>query len=151
MNIFVISTGKPDKKFSVIIDNYIKKCSNFYKIQHKPTREVKIKNSSSKKREEEKLILKNINTSGFICTLDERGKAFNTHKFSNFINTRVISNQDLYFIIGGAYGLSEGIKQKAHQSIRLSDMVMQHDIALTVLLEQIYRSFTTLKGLPYHK
>jgi len=146
----IISVGKPEKRISENIDYYIKKCSNYNKIIHLPIKDVRIKNNTEKVSEEENKILKSI-TEGYICVLDERGKSFNTTTFSSFLKTRIESSKDIYFIIGGAFGLGKKVFDKADILIRISDMVIQHDIALLVLLEQIYRGLTIIKGIPYHK
>ena len=150
MKIHVISVGKPSKNFVNIINFYKDKCSKYHKILLHHTKDVKIKDKQKKIQKEEESIL-NIVKNGLLCALDEKGVNFDTPAFSKFINKKINAARDIYFIIGGAYGLSEHIKNNADIKIRLSDMVMQHDIALTVLLEQIYRSLTILKGIPYHK
>lgn len=150
LKIHVISVGKPSKNFIDIINFYKDKCSKYNKIFLHHTKDVKIKDKQKKIEKEEQLIL-NIYKSGFLCIMDEKGKNLNTPTFTKFIDKHVNITSDIYFVIGGAFGLSENLKNKANMKIRLSDMVMQHDIALVVLLEQIYRSFTILKGIPYHK
>jgi 23S rRNA (pseudouridine1915-N3)-methyltransferase len=150
LSVKIISVGKPDKIFLPIIEKYVKKCNKYFPLSHKFTRDVKSKNKDDKIKQEEREILK-LAGDNVICILDEKGKSFKTCAFANFIKKHVVYKKDLCFVIGGAYGLSHEIKQKAEIAIRLSDLTMQHDIALSVLLEQIYRSFTIIKGIPYHK
>ena len=61
------------------------------------------------------------------------------------------AGRDLAFVVGGAYGLDESLQQQCDEIIRLSDMTLPHELARLVLLEQIYRGNTILKGEPYHK
>ncbi len=155
MNISVISIGNPDKHYEQIIEKYIKKCNKYYKVSHIPIRSVKIKDDKTRVKKEFDLITNTLksrqNNKGFICALDEKGKSLDTKGFAGFIKKRILSSVDLFFIIGGAAGLPEEIKRNSDLSLRLSDFTLQHDIALTVLFEQIYRAFTILKNVPYHK
>ncbi len=150
----VISVGKPDKYFWAIINKYAHKCNKYYKLEHDFLRDTKIKDEKTRLKKEEEQINGVINQAKkphFICAMDEKGKQFTTESFSKFIKKRILSAVDLYFIIGGAGGLPENIKKSADLNIRLSDLTLQHDVALTVLFEQIYRAFTILKRVPYHK
>ena len=92
------------------------------------------------------LILKNISSSDFIVLLDEKGEDLNSIGFSLFIEKKHInSNKSLVFIIGGAYGFSDEIYQRANKKIRLSSMTFSHQMIRLFFLEQLYRSFSIIK------
>ncbi len=78
--------------------------------------------------------------------LDEKGKALDSIEFSNLLKDK----KNLDFVIGGAFGVSDEIKEKASLIISLSKLTFTHEIARLLLLEQIYRSITIVKGKEYH-
>ena len=93
-------------------------------------------------------------TSGAKSTLvlmDSRGKAFSSEEFAKFLQDYQDRNPlPLVFAIGGADGFSEAARAAAQQTISLGKMTLAHELARVVLLEQIYRAFTIIKGHPYH-
>lgn len=134
-------------------DLYQKKISYFFKFEIvalKPRKSAR-EDAEYKKNEEGKLLLENIQSDDFVVLFDEKGKSFNSIEFSKKIEAILGSaKKRLVFVIGGAYGVSEDIKNRADLKITLSPMTMNHLLAQTVALEQIYRGFTILKNLPYH-
>jgi 23S rRNA (pseudouridine1915-N3)-methyltransferase len=80
-----------------------------------------------------------------IVVLDERGEDYSTGQFAKLLSSETA------FVIGGADGLSEATRSKAHIQLRLSAFTLPHALAQVVLLEQIYRAATILTGHPYHR
>ena len=115
-----------------------------------------IKNTKSlteeqQKTEESKLLLSKIDASDFCILLDENGKSYTSEAFSNFLNGKMTSGiKNLVFVIGGAYGFSDQIYQRANHKLSLSSMTFSHQMVRLIFLEQLYRAFTILKGEPYH-
>lgn len=108
-------------------------------------------NKDYKVEEESKLILSKIKPDDYLALFDEGGKLFDSIEFAqNFKRMQESNPKRIIFLIGGAFGVSEEIKKRANQKLSLSKMVMNHHVALSVALEQIYRSFTIIKGIPYH-
>ncbi len=87
------------------------------------------------------------NLKGFCVMLDERGSELNSSEFAKIFE----QNMQLSFFIGGAYGLSKNLKDKAQKVISLSKMTMAHKIAKLVLFEQIFRGLCINANHPYHK
>lgn len=101
-------------------------------------------------REGESLLQK-IPASAFVVVLDERGKSTGSEDLSRFIGKHMLDGtQEVTFVIGGAYGLSDTVKQRANLTLSLSAMTMTHQMARLLLLEQIYRAMTILRNEPYH-
>jgi len=101
--------------------------------------------------EESKLIFSKIKPEDTLVLFDEGGKLMDSISFAQNIKKIQESNpKRIVFLIGGAFGVSEEIKKRANQKLSLSKMVMNHHVALTVAMEQLYRSLTILKGIPYH-
>ncbi len=94
-------------------------------------------------------IRQKLSPTAFTVTLDEKGKCFSSEAFSHFLEKSL--RKDMVFILGGPYGLDEILKKDADFILSLSPMTMVHTMARMLLLEQIYRAFTLLRGEPYHK
>ena len=108
-------------------------------------------NKAHKIEEESKLILSKIKPEDYLFLFDEDGKSFDSVEFAkNLQRAQEVSSRRIVFLIGGAFGVSEEVKKRANQKIALSKMVMNHHVALVMALEQIYRSQTIIKGIPYH-
>ncbi len=86
-----------------------------------------------------------------ILLLDERGKERNSIEFAKFLDEKMLySNKRMVFVVGGPYGFSKEIMQKAHGKISLSTMTFSHQLVRVIFLEQLYRAMTIIKGEPYH-
>jgi len=100
---------------------------------------------------EGKGILSALSASDIPVVLDERGKTFTSRQFSAFLE-RLSENASRRpcFIIGGAFGLDDSVKQAAAHLIALGPLTMTHELARVVLFEQLYRAESLTRGLPYH-
>jgi len=107
-------------------------------------------NLKNQKELEGKEILKLISKSEFVVLLDEKGKEFNSLGFSQFIQKRMNASVDLTFVIGGPFGFSEDLYTRSDTKLALSQMTFSHQMVRLFFVEQIYRSFTILKGEKYH-
>jgi 23S rRNA (pseudouridine1915-N3)-methyltransferase len=86
-----------------------------------------------------------------LVLLDSRGKQFSSEEFAKFLGDYQDRNPlPLIFAVGAADGFSEAARAAAQHTISLGKMTMAHELARVVLLEQVYRAFTILKGHPYH-
>jgi 23S rRNA (pseudouridine1915-N3)-methyltransferase len=90
-------------------------------------------------------------TTPVLVLLDSRGKEITSEEFANFIAAQQAADvQQLIFAVGPADGFSDDTRRSANKIISLGKMTLPHELARVVLLEQIYRAFTILKGHPYH-
>ena len=86
-----------------------------------------------------------------LILLDTRGKQFSSEEFARFLGDYQVRNPlPLVFAVGSADGFSEAVRGAAQHTISLGRMTLAHELALVVLLEQVYRAFTILNGHPYH-
>lgn len=132
---------------------YTQKIAHFnpFEIQTLKPKKSSRDEAAQKKKEESELILSSVSNDDFMILFDERGKTFNSIEFSKKIEQVLSSSKKrAVFIIGGAYGVSDEVRARAQLVVTLSPMVMNHLLAQTVALEQIYRAFTILRNLPYH-
>ena len=94
--------------------------------------------------------LKEIPTDRVTILLDERGKQMTSLAFAKWIGAFEDIGEPLCFVIGGPFGISDELKGQAKHRLALSEMTLPHDQAKTMLLEQLYRAFTILRGKSYH-
>ena len=103
------------------------------------------------KEREGELILKNIKEQDNVVLLDERGTHFDSEGWAEELRKREIyGGRDMVFVIGGAYGFSQGVYKRANQMLSLSKMTFSHQIIRLIFMEQLYRAFTIIRGEPYH-
>lgn len=108
-------------------------------------------NKEYKVDEESKIVLSKLKSDDYLVLFDESGKIYDSVEFANNFQRIQDSNpKRVVFLIGGAFGVSQEIKKRANQKLSLSKLVMNHHVALSMALEQIYRAFTIIKGIPYH-
>ena len=155
MNIRLITIGKTDNKnLQSLIDEYTKRLSFYVKFDLEVIPDIKnVKNLSEaqQKEKEGELILAKINSTDHLILLDENGKTFNSIGFSDYLQKKMNTGiKTLVFVIGGPYGFSENVYQKAHGKVSLSEMTFSHQMVRLFIIEQIYRGFTILRNEPYH-
>lgn len=95
-------------------------------------------------------ILKEVSPRDRLVALDERGTALDTEGFVALIRKGRRAQGKLVFALGGPYGHGAAVREQAWRTVRLSGMVLNHEVARVVLVEQIYRAFTVIDGIPYH-
>ena len=97
-------------------------------------------------------LLKKLEAFDYVIALDERGKQKTSKEFTQLIDTQLQSGtRSLAFVIGGAFGFSEKIRQRANYVLSLSSLTLPHQLTRLVLIEQIYRAHTIMRGIAYHK
>jgi len=155
MKIKLIAIGKTDSKdLQPLIKEYSKRLSFYVSFNFEIIPDIKNAKNLSKKQQkiaEGNELLKRIEKSDTIIILDEKGKTFSSVEFSVFLQKKMNSGlKNLIFIIGGPYGFSEEIYQRANAKISLSTMTFSHQMVRLFFIEQLYRGFTILRNEPYH-
>jgi len=155
MTIKLIAIGKTDnKQLQQLIDIYQKRLSFYIKFSFDiipDIKNVKHLSEAQQKQKEGELILSKVSASDILMLLDENGKQFNSIDFSNYLQKQMNSGiKQLVFVIGGPYGFSEEVYNKAKSKIALSKMTFSHQMVRLFFIEQLYRGFTILKNEPYH-
>lgn len=133
--------------------NYVKKIKPFVQFEIKNLRLKKSgrEDAGVKKKNDSDQILNELEDADYVILFDEKGDTPDSKALAQTVNQVLQSGKKrVVWIIGGAYGVDERIQKRAQKKISLSKMVMNHLVAQTVVLEQIYRSFTILNNLPYH-
>lgn len=114
-------------------------------------RNTKKLSEAEQKRLEGEAILKLITESDHLMLLDEHGAEYRSIEFADMLQRRMLSGtKRLVFVIGGPYGFSDAVYQRANSKLSLSKMTFSHQIVRAIFTEQLYRAFTILKNEPYH-
>ena len=95
-------------------------------------------------------ILRYLTPSAEAVLLDEHGREFRSVEFAEWLQKRMSSGRDLTLIIGGPYGFSPEVYQRANTKISLSQMTFSHQMVRLFTVEQLYRAMTILRNEPYH-
>ena len=134
-----------DANWRALHDEYLKRLAHFVKFEI-----TEIKDGSPET--ESKRILENVNQSAFVCLLDVKGRSVSSPELAKEIEKwQNRGLKEVTFIIGGAEGVASEVVETADISLSLSVLTFTHDMARVVLLEQLYRAFTIIKGFPYQK
>ncbi|HEX8289305.1 MAG TPA: 23S rRNA (pseudouridine(1915)-N(3))-methyltransferase RlmH [Pyrinomonadaceae bacterium] len=134
-----------DANWKALQEEYCERLSHFVKFEI-----TEIKDGT--KETESKRILENVNQSSFVCLLDVKGRSLSSPDLAKEIEkwqNRAL--KEVTFIVGGAEGVASGVVERANFSLSLSFLTFTHDMARVILLEQLYRAFTIIKGFPYQK
>ena len=155
MKIKLLAIGKTDdKQLKTLIESYEQRLKHYIKFELEVIPDLKnAKHLSEKeqKQREGELILKRIASGDQLILLDEKGHQFRSIEFSRFLQKKLNAGiKQLVFVIGGPYGFSEEVYQKAQGKVALSKMTFSHQMIRLFFVEQLYRAFTILKNEPYH-
>ena len=146
MKITLVAVGKLKEKFLTDgVAEYLKRLRPFVKIEIREVAEQK------SVEEEGKKLLSQVPKENFLIVLDVAGEFLTSEKFAKKIadlNLRGVS--DITFLIGGAFGLSDEVKNAADFRLSFSPMTFTHQMTRLILMEQIYRAFKINRGEPYH-
>lgn len=155
MKITFLTVGKTDIKWVADgLETYASRLKHYVPFSVVEIPELKGVSALSReqiKEREGELILKNVKPSDHVTLLDERGQEYRSIEFARMLEEKMSrTGKDLVFVVGGAYGFSEGVYARADHKISLSRMTFSHQLVRTVFAEQLYRAFTIMRGEPYH-
>jgi len=103
------------------------------------------------KEKEGELILKHLKNNDFLILLDERGKLLSSEQFSNFLEKQMqLSSRRVVIQIGGAFGFSKAVYERANLQLSLSKMTFSHQMVRLFFVEQLYRAMTIIRNESYH-
>jgi len=140
------------KELKSLEENFIKKINFFVDFKVKNLKEIKLKNEDMLMKKEGKMILESLNVKDFVIALDENGKKMNSIGFAKFLSDKIsFYSGRVVFLIGGFVGLSKILNDRIDFKLSFSDMTFSHDLFRILFLEQLYRIFTIIKGIKYHR
>ena len=155
MKIILLVVGKStDSNLIKLQEEYQNRLKYYIPFEMQVIPELKnTKNLSISEQTEKEadLILKQLENSDEVVLLDEKGKQYSSMGFSEFLSKKMLaSHKRMIFVVGGPYGFSERVYQRANGKISLSSMTFSHQMIRFIFVEQVYRAMTILKGEPYH-
>ena len=159
MKIRIIAIGKIKEQYLKDgINEYLKRIKPYAKIEIVEVNDSPIKDNPNDfdiekvKQTEGRSVLNLVKSNEYVISLDMNKKEMDSIEFSSYLIKKMeISGSNLTFIIGGSYGLSDELKNRANDSISLSKMTFLHQMTRLILLEQIYRGFKIYSHETYHK
>jgi 23S rRNA (pseudouridine1915-N3)-methyltransferase len=154
MRITLIETGKTKDPFiKEGVELFRKRVVRYvpFKIETVPDlKNTRNKTMTEMQKAEGELLLKRIKPGDFLALLDERGVEHTSISFAEYLNQLEGRVNHLFFMIGGPYGFSDAVYQRADARISLSRLTFSHQLVRVIFMEQLYRAYTILKGEPYH-
>lgn len=155
MKINLLCIGKTDdKEIKNLINYYFTRLPRHWNFEITEIPDVKNARNLTPdllKKEEAKLFLNQIENTDLVVLLDEKGKQFTSREFAQKLDSyQNNSIKKICFLVGGAYGFSEEMYQRANEKISISKMTFTHQMIRLFFVEQIYRADQILQGKPYH-
>ncbi len=148
-------TGKTEESYlKEGIEIYTKRIKHYIPLEIRIIGELikksKLSSSKANKRESQKLISA-LDSSSYLVLMDEKGETFSSEGFAKFIEKLTVHGyKEIVFVTGGAFGFPDEFYSKANKIVSLSGMTFTHQMTRLILVEQIYRAMTIIRGEPYH-
>jgi 23S rRNA (pseudouridine1915-N3)-methyltransferase len=155
MKITLLVIGKTDAGYFVdAVDEYRKRLEHYIPFELQVIPDIKnTKNLTDiqQKEKEGELILKSLQAGDYLVLLDDKGKEYTSVQFASYIEkkTHTVAKR-LVFVVGGPYGFSPAVYEKASEKLTLSRMTFSHQMVRLIFVEQLYRAMTILNNEPYH-
>jgi 23S rRNA (pseudouridine1915-N3)-methyltransferase len=154
MRVVLSVVGRP--RASGIADavrDYETRAARYWPLESHEAREEPARGASPelvRAREGERLLAK-LPAGGVVVACDERGVSWTSEEFARWLQRHREGGRDVAFVIGGAFGLSPAVRERASVVLSLAPWTLPHELARLVLAEQLYRAGTIVRGEPYHK
>ena len=154
MRITLTVIGKTaDPRLVSLIDDYQQRLKHYIPFEFVVLPDIKNAKSLSEeqlKTAEGEALLSRLTPAMDVILLDEHGKEFRSIEYADWLQKKMGAGRDLMLIIGGAYGFSQAVYDRANGKISLSQMTFSHQMIRLMAIEQIYRAMTILRNEPYH-
>ncbi len=155
MKTLLLTIGETDQKYiKEGIADYVKRLSFYIPFESKVIPDLKNRSSLSLENQKEKegqLILNHVSAGDFLVLLDERGSELSSIEFSKWMEKKMAAGmRQLIFVVGGPYGFSKSVYERANNLVSLSKLTFSHQMVRLIFVEQLYRAMTIIKNEPYH-
>lgn len=154
MKITLLVVGKTtDARLQTMIDDYQQRLKHYIPfdiIVIPELRNAKALSEAQQKEQEGIEILRRITPATDLILLDEHGQERRSIEYAQWIQKKMAAGRDVTFIVGGPYGFSPAVYERANNKISLSQMTFSHQMIRLLFVEQLYRAMTILRGEPYH-
>jgi 23S rRNA (pseudouridine1915-N3)-methyltransferase len=142
-----------NKHFIAGINDYVERTNHYMPFNITVIPELKNTKALTEEQQKERegdLILQKLQSSDTVVLLDEHGKELRSIEFADWLQRKQNTTRRLVFIIGGPYGFSNAVYERANEKLSLSKMTFSHQMVRLIFCEQIYRACTIIRGEPYH-
>ncbi len=154
MRITLLTVGKTtDPRLASLIEDYRQRLTHYVPFEWVVLPDLKNAKALSEeqvKAAEGEMILRALTPSMDVVLLDEHGKEMRSVEYADWIQKKMSSGRDLTLVIGGPYGFSPAVYERANGKLSISQMTFSHQMIRIMVIEQIYRAMTILRGEPYH-
>lgn len=154
MKLTLLLTGKTtDAHLQALIDDYVRRLGHYvpFTMQVLPDlKNAKALSMEQVKEQEGQLILKALSAGQEVILLDEHGREFRSIEFADYLQRKMASGRDVAFVVGGPYGFSKAVYDRADGQVSISKMTFSHQMIRLLFTEQLYRAMTILHHEPYH-
>lgn len=154
MKLTLLVVGKTtDARLEALIGEYTQRLTHYvpFSVQVVPDlKNAKSLTQEQVKQQEGEGILKCISPSTYMILLDEHGKEYRSIDFAAYVQRLMAGGRDVTFVIGGPYGFSPAVYQRADAQVSISLMTFSHQMIRLLFVEQLYRAMTILHHEPYH-
>ncbi len=153
MKLVVVWVGRTrDPRWLALQEEYLARLQKFAPVEVIAIKESRLGDSQAARQQDGESLEKKIPDASMLVVLDERGKEFSSQAFARFLEKlQVQGTRAVAFVVGGPSGLPDSLRQRADHVLALSQMTWGHEAVRVLLLEQLYRAFTIIRGYPYHK
>ncbi len=153
MRLRVLAVGRDRSGlYRPALEEYARRLERYARFEVVEVPEARRHAGTPRARDEEgEAILARLRDGERVVALDERGREPSSEELARRLAAWLAEGRDLALVVGGADGLAEAVRARADESLSLSRLTLAHRLARLVLLEQLYRAFTILRGEPYHK
>jgi len=153
MRLHFVWIGKTkDRRCAALIEDYLARIEHFASSEVTEIRDQKAADEKRVKQAEGSKLVSALERDDFVVLLDEGGTEMSSKELASLIDQCQIGGvRRLGIVVGGFAGVSDEVRGKANARLSLSRLTLPHELARVVLLEQIYRAFTLIAGLPYHR
>ncbi len=155
MEITLLTVGKTTTPYiNTGIDDYLRRLGHYIRFTLTPIPDLKVKgkiDEGAQKVAEGERILSMLRPGDRMILLDERGEMPGSEAFATMLQKQMASGlRRLVFVVGGPYGFSDAVYNRADGMLSLSRMTLSHEMVRLFFIEQVYRAMTILRGEPYH-
>ncbi|MEW6777049.1 MAG: 23S rRNA (pseudouridine(1915)-N(3))-methyltransferase RlmH [Bdellovibrionota bacterium] len=158
MKTLVLAVGRlKDAPYREIEAHYVKLLGRYSPIEVIETKDEKLPARSARQEEKKKILeaegeklLERVPSGAHLVALDVTGKSRSSEQMAHWLSQKLEAGRPLAFAIGGPFGLGSKILEVSREKLSLGPLTLPHQLARVVLLEQLYRSWTILRGETYH-
>jgi 23S rRNA (pseudouridine1915-N3)-methyltransferase len=152
MQLLVVAVGRLRPALREVGDDYLLRLSKTVKVDEREVKEAgRVANPAARREEEDRRILGRIPDGTPVTLLDPGGTLWSSEQLAEQLDRWRLDARDRALVVGGAAGVGTSVRARADQIWSLGPMTLPHELARVIVLEQLYRAGTILRGEPYHR